>query len=149
MTQNECLAALHHFTHLGICYPGSVAYVGLTSADHPTPVTFSVKSVPEPSTAALFAIALVVGVVSVRIRGVRSEGGAFTCHVGSPCQCTSLRRESPRPTRPRPNSASVVGSGALVVTLVQCAASMHLGPPKSVFCGHPSELLIITRLVQG
>ena len=62
MTQDECLASPHHFTYEGSCYPGSVAYIGLSSADHPQPVTFSVKSVPEPSTAALFASALVVGV---------------------------------------------------------------------------------------
>jgi hypothetical protein len=61
MTQNECLASPHHFTHLGICYSGSVAYVGLSAADHPAPVTFTTTSVPEPSTAALFAVALVVG----------------------------------------------------------------------------------------
>ena len=62
MTQDECLASPHHFTHLGVCYPGSVAYIGLSSADHPTPVKFTTTSVPEPATAALFAVALVVGV---------------------------------------------------------------------------------------
>ena len=63
MTQEDCLQSAHHFTYEGTCYPGSVAYIGLSSADHPAPVTFSVTSVPEPSTAALFAIALVVGAV--------------------------------------------------------------------------------------
>ena len=66
MTQDECLASPHHFTYLGVCYPGDVAYIGLSAANAPQPVTFSVgstSSVPEPSTAALFAIALVVGVV--------------------------------------------------------------------------------------
>jgi len=67
MTQDECLAPPHHFTHLGVCYPGSVAYIGLSSADHPAPVTFSTSSVPEPSTAALLAIALVVTVVLHRV----------------------------------------------------------------------------------
>src|SRR5262249_26820104 len=48
-------------------------------------------------------------------------------------QRASLRRESLRPTRPRPNSASVAGSGTLLeITLVQCAASLHWLP-----CGHP------------
>jgi hypothetical protein len=61
VTQDECLVSPHHFTHLGVCYPGSVAWIGLSSPDNPQPVTFSVTSVPEPSTAALFAIALVVG----------------------------------------------------------------------------------------
>ena len=65
MSQDECLASSHHFTHLGVCYPGSVAWIGISSPDNPQPATFSV---PEPSTAALFAIALVVGVVMLRIR---------------------------------------------------------------------------------
>jgi len=68
MTQDECLQLPSHFTHLGVCYPGSVAYVGLSSADHPQPTTFSVTSVPEPSTFALFAAALVLGVLSSLIR---------------------------------------------------------------------------------
>jgi hypothetical protein len=51
-----------------VCYPGSVAYVQLSSANDPKPATFSVTSVPEPSTLPLFALALVVCVVSLRIR---------------------------------------------------------------------------------
>jgi hypothetical protein len=68
MTQDECLASPHHFTYEGVCYPGSVAYVQLSSANDPKPATFSVTSVPEPSTLPLFALALVVCVVSLRIR---------------------------------------------------------------------------------
>jgi hypothetical protein len=68
MTQDECLASPHHLTYEGVCYPGSVAYVQLSSANDPKPATFSVTSVPEPSTLPLFALALVVCVVSSRIR---------------------------------------------------------------------------------
>lgn len=67
MSQEHCLASPHHFTHLGVCYPGSVAYVGLSSVEHPQPATFSVKSVPEPATSALFALALLV-LLFVRIK---------------------------------------------------------------------------------
>jgi len=48
MTQDECLASPHHSTFDGACYPGSVAYIGLSSADHPLQATFSITSVPEP-----------------------------------------------------------------------------------------------------
>lgn len=70
MTQDECLALPNHFTHLGICCPGSVAWVGLSSPQDPQPVQFSTNatSVPEPSTAALFALGLVLGVFILRIR---------------------------------------------------------------------------------
>jgi hypothetical protein len=68
MPQDECLVSPHHFTYLGVCYPGSVAYVQLSSANDPRPASFSVTSVPEPTTAALFALALVLGVLSSRIR---------------------------------------------------------------------------------
>jgi hypothetical protein len=61
MTQDDCLASPHHFTHLGVCYVGSSATIQLSNPNNPQPATFSV--VPEPSTAALFAVALVVGVV--------------------------------------------------------------------------------------
>jgi hypothetical protein len=64
MTQDECLASLHHFTHLGVCYPGSSASIQLSSPNNPQPATFSV---PEPSTAMLFGIALVVGVALHRV----------------------------------------------------------------------------------
>ena len=40
-------------------YPGSVAWIGISSPDNPQPAIFSVV---EPSTAAPFAIALLVGV---------------------------------------------------------------------------------------
>jgi len=63
MTQDACLASPHHVTHLGVCYPGTNASIQISSPQHPRPVTFSVTSVPEPSTAALFAIALAVAVV--------------------------------------------------------------------------------------
>jgi len=59
MTQDECLASPHHFTYLGTCYVGDVAYIGLSAANAPQPVTLS--------DAVLFAIALPVGVV---LRGV-------------------------------------------------------------------------------
>jgi len=68
MTQEECLASPHHFTHLGVCYPGNQAYLQLSDPNHPQPVNFQTTSVPEPGTAGLFAIALVVGAVALRIR---------------------------------------------------------------------------------
>jgi hypothetical protein len=97
MTQDECLASPSHFTHLGVCYPGSNASIQLSSPQNPQPATFSITSqptndpanplvteqlpaytihtsvsgqsaqvsapelsVPEPSTAALFIVAVVV-----------------------------------------------------------------------------------------
>jgi hypothetical protein len=53
----------------------------------------------------------------------------------------SLRRESPTPTKPRPNSASVGGSGTLevVATRAQCAASKHALIPLARIWGHRSE----------
>lgn len=68
MTQDECLASPYHYVHENICYPGSVAYIGLSSANNPQPATFSVTSVPEPSTSALFAVALIRGVVFLHNR---------------------------------------------------------------------------------
>jgi hypothetical protein len=51
----------------------------------------------------------------------------------------SLRRESATPTRPRPNSASVAGSG-VDTTLVQRAASRHtLVGELMAICGHPGD----------
>jgi uncharacterized protein (TIGR03382 family) len=50
MTQGECLASPHHFTHLGVCYPGDVAYIQVSSPDNPQPATFYVgqsTAVPE------------------------------------------------------------------------------------------------------
>jgi hypothetical protein len=67
MSQDECLASPHHFTYLGVCYEGTNATITISSPQHPQPVKFSVTSVPEPSTAALFAVALVVGVVLHRV----------------------------------------------------------------------------------
>lgn len=72
MTHDECLASPHHFTHLGVCYPGTNANINVSSPQNPQPATFSVTSVPEPSTAALFVVALVVGLVSRRIRALSS-----------------------------------------------------------------------------
>jgi hypothetical protein len=63
MTQDECLASPHHFTHLGVCYAGSSATIQLSNPRNPQPATFSV---PEPSTSALFALAFVVGALSLR-----------------------------------------------------------------------------------
>jgi len=63
MTQDECLSSPHHFTYLGVCYPGTNASIQISSPQHPQPVTFSATSVPEPSTAALFGVALAVAVV--------------------------------------------------------------------------------------
>jgi hypothetical protein len=57
MTQAECLSSPHHFTHLGVCYPGSNAYIGISSPQNPQPVSFSV--VPEPSSLALFVLGAV------------------------------------------------------------------------------------------
>ena len=68
MTQDQCLALPSHFTHLGVCYPGNSASIQISSPQHPQPVTFKVTSVPEPSTGALFALALILGVLSLRIR---------------------------------------------------------------------------------
>jgi hypothetical protein len=68
MTQEECLTSPHHITYLSVCYPWSVAYIGLSSADHPQPATFSVTSVPEPATSALFVLARLVGVTSLLMR---------------------------------------------------------------------------------
>ena len=73
MTQDECLASPHHFTHLGVCSPGSVAYVQLFSANDPKPATFSVQSAPEPGAFALLAIGLVVlGMNRAYRRAIRS-----------------------------------------------------------------------------
>ncbi|HEY6924679.1 MAG TPA: PEP-CTERM sorting domain-containing protein [Steroidobacteraceae bacterium] len=87
MTQDECLALPHHATHLGVCYPGTDFSLTLSDPNHPQPVNFKVSSVPEPSTLALFALALVLGVVSLRIRprGGRREmeaGARFESYVG-------------------------------------------------------------------
>jgi hypothetical protein len=59
MTQDECLVSPHHFTHLGVCYPGSVAWIGISSPDNPQPVTFQV-GVPEPGAIALMITGIVV-----------------------------------------------------------------------------------------
>jgi PEP-CTERM motif len=68
MTQEECLASPHHFTHLGVCYPGNQAYLTLSNPNDPQPVKFTSTSVPEPSTAALFALALILCLLFARIR---------------------------------------------------------------------------------
>lgn len=73
MTQDECLASPHHFTHdngdgVMRCYPGDVAFVQLSSVENPQPVTFKVESVPEPATSALFALGLILGALALRIR---------------------------------------------------------------------------------
>jgi hypothetical protein len=85
MTQDPCLTLPHHFTHLGVCYPGSSATIQISSPDHPQPVTFKVTSVPEPGAAPLFAVALILGALSLRIgpRGGRkalSSGRAAIRH---------------------------------------------------------------------
>ena len=58
MTQDECLASPHHFTSLGVCYPGTNATITLSDPNHPQPVNFKVSSVREPSTVALFVCAM-------------------------------------------------------------------------------------------
>jgi len=67
MIQDQCLSLPSHFTHLGVCYPGSSASITLSDPNHPQPANFHVTSAPEPSTASLFALALVMGLVSLRI----------------------------------------------------------------------------------
>ena len=66
MTQDECLASPHHATYEGVCYPGSQFSLTLSDPSHPQPVNF--HSVQEPATGGLFALALVLGVFSLRIR---------------------------------------------------------------------------------
>lgn len=71
MTQDQCLALPSHFTHLGVCYPGTNASLNLSNPNAPQPVSFTTNgatSVPEPSTAALFAVALVLGALLKRSR---------------------------------------------------------------------------------
>jgi lysylphosphatidylglycerol synthetase-like protein (DUF2156 family) len=68
MTQEQCLALRSRFTHLGVCYEGTNATIQISSPQHPQAVKFQATSVPEPSTAALLATALIVGVVTSRIR---------------------------------------------------------------------------------
>lgn len=59
MTQQECLNTASHFTHLGVCYPGSNASLTLSDPNNPQPVNFTV--VPEPSTNALMVLAMLMG----------------------------------------------------------------------------------------
>jgi len=63
ITQAECLQLPHHFTYLDVCYPGDVAWVGLSNPTDPQPVSFKTgfTSVPEPSTTALFMAVLLIG----------------------------------------------------------------------------------------
>ena len=93
MTQEDCLALPSHFTHLGICYPGSSASIELSSPQNPQVATFTVGdpppvtlsgqtihvstsapvaapelSVPEPSTIVLFVGAMLVLVAYKRAR---------------------------------------------------------------------------------
>jgi hypothetical protein len=68
MTQDQCLQLPSHATHLGVCYPENSFSIQISSPDHPQPATFTATSVPEPSTPALFAVALVLSVLSLRIR---------------------------------------------------------------------------------
>jgi hypothetical protein len=68
MTQDQCLSLPSHFTHLGVCYPGNQASLQLSNPNNPGPVKFTATSVPEPGTGALFALALILGVLSLRIR---------------------------------------------------------------------------------
>lgn len=71
MTQNECHASPSHFVHLGVCYPGSVAWIGLSSANDPKPASFTTNgatSVPEPATGMLLALGLILCLLFARIR---------------------------------------------------------------------------------
>ena len=66
MTQDECLASPHHATYAGVCYVGTEFSLNLNSVNDPQPVTFhanGVTGVPEPSTLALFAVAIVAYLV--------------------------------------------------------------------------------------
>lgn len=68
MDQKTCLALPHHFTHLGVCYPGENAYIGITNPQNPGPVTFTVASAPEPST---FVLMLLAAGIFIVMRGFR------------------------------------------------------------------------------
>lgn len=65
MTENECLAPPQHWTHEGVCYPGSQATLQLHGLSMGGTTT---TSVPEPATGALFALALVLCLLFARIR---------------------------------------------------------------------------------
>lgn len=61
MTQDECLSTPSHWTHYGVCYEGSNATIqlhGITIGGQVSPT-----HVPEPSTASLFAVAAVLGLL--------------------------------------------------------------------------------------
>lgn len=68
MGQEECLASPHHFTFEGTCYEGTNATITISNPQHPQAVKFTATSVPEPSTFALFVLALVLNAVTLRIR---------------------------------------------------------------------------------
>jgi len=92
MTQDQCLQAPSHWTHLGVCYPGSNATIQLHGISMGGQV--SPTSVPEPSTFALFALALVMGLVSLRIRdpAIARQAVASSASVSSRGMRRILRR---------------------------------------------------------
>lgn len=75
MTQNECLASAHHFTHLDVCYPGDVAWIDLSNPQNPQPTNFHVTSVAEPGTTALFAVAAIAALMFNRRPRCHSRRG--------------------------------------------------------------------------
>ena len=66
MTQEECLLSPHHFTHLGVCYPGDVAWIGISNPQNPQPVSF--VTVAEPAAFPLFMLGLAIAALTTRHR---------------------------------------------------------------------------------
>lgn len=71
MNQQTCLALPHHFTHLGVCYPGENAYIGISNPTNPHQVSFTVGA-PEPGTFSLMAIGLLALIAARCVRPARS-----------------------------------------------------------------------------
>jgi hypothetical protein len=63
MTTDDCLASPHHFTHLGTCYVGDVAFIQISSPQAPKPATFWVHDVPEPGAISLAVVAIVAALL--------------------------------------------------------------------------------------
>ena len=73
MNQQECFQQPHWVEYLGVCYPDDTLSITLRSVRDTSgaPLDFTVSnshSAPEPSTAGLFAVALIVGAICSRIR---------------------------------------------------------------------------------
>lgn len=73
MTQSDCLALPSHVTYLGVCYPSWYLSIGLSSANNPQSVTFSVgpTSVPEPQVPALLVAAMAALFVARLLEALR------------------------------------------------------------------------------